>query len=591
MRVVAEEIGAQAQHERDVETIHPGHRLVAAGMDVAVPAPPRGEDEVSGLLAVEQANIRAALSWALGGQEREAGRELAARLARWWIATGRYGEAGQFLAMALAVEPPADPQVRARVLLGAAWSAYNLGDNQRATVLAEQGVACARQEQLAAWGRNLLAGVAWHAGDADRVRALLAGAADPAAGADPALAARAQVLLANAAFLAGDLAEQERHARRGVELARVAAGQEGLALALTISTMPAISGAGISPATRAALDEAAEVAAAQGDRFSEAITHHWRARLFATLGRLETAETEIRLGQAAGQRGGVRLVEVLDPRAEACLAVAAGQGEAAAAALRLVVDRGAAIATVMFTPAALAALARLAAIAGDESGAAAAVEQARRALRGRHEKITEASLTYAEGILAWRRGELADAEQVIRTAVRQWHGCGDRMAASDGIELLGVLAAARERFTDAARLLGAADAARGRLGYLAPGFTADRGAAGRAVGEVRGALGEEGFAAAREQGRGLTLDEAVAYAGRRGGGRKRPAAGWASLTPAELEVVGLASRGLRNEAIARQLLITPGTVKVHLSHIFTKLGVTTRAELAAQAAAQGVRGD
>ena len=39
-------------------------------------------------------------------------------------------------------------------------------------------------------------------------------------------------------------------------------------------------------------------------------------------------------------------------------------------------------------------------------------------------------------------------------------------------------------------------------------------------------------------------------------------------------------------AIAQRLFIAPGTVKVHLSHIFGKLGITTRAELAAQAAAQ-----
>jgi DNA-binding CsgD family transcriptional regulator len=87
-------------------------------------------------------------------------------------------------------------------------------------------------------------------------------------------------------------------------------------------------------------------------------------------------------------------------------------------------------------------------------------------------------------------------------------------------------------------------------------------------------------------GQGLSLDEAVAYAARKGGGRKRPAAGWASLTPAELEVVRLAGEGLRNDAIARRLFIAPGTVKVHLSHIFAKLGIATRAELAAQAAAQ-----
>ena len=46
------------------------------------------------------------------------------------------------------------------------------------------------------------------------------------------------------------------------------------------------------------------------------------------------------------------------------------------------------------------------------------------------------------------------------------------------------------------------------------------------------------------------------------------------------------SEGLRNDAIARRLFITPGTVKVHLTHIFAKLSITTRAELAAQAAAQ-----
>ena len=120
-----------------------------------------------------------------------------------------------------------------------------------------------------------------------------------------------------------------------------------------------------------------------------------------------------------------------------------------------------------------------------------------------------------------------------------------------------------------------------------PGFTGDRPAAARAVGDVRRALGEEEFGQAWAQGQAVTLDEAVALVARHGGGRKRPAAGWSSLTPAELDVVRLVGQGLRNEAIARQLFIAPGTVKVHLSHIFTKLGVTTRAELAAQAALRG----
>jgi DNA-binding CsgD family transcriptional regulator len=59
-------------------------------------------------------------------------------------------------------------------------------------------------------------------------------------------------------------------------------------------------------------------------------------------------------------------------------------------------------------------------------------------------------------------------------------------------------------------------------------------------------------------------------------------------SPAELEVVRLVGEGLRNDAIARRLFIAPGTVKVHLSHIFANLGITTRAELAAQAASQNL---
>jgi two-component system nitrate/nitrite response regulator NarL len=57
---------------------------------------------------------------------------------------------------------------------------------------------------------------------------------------------------------------------------------------------------------------------------------------------------------------------------------------------------------------------------------------------------------------------------------------------------------------------------------------------------------------------------------------------------AEREVVRLVGEGLRIDAIARRLFIAPGTVKVHLSHIFAKLGITTRAELAVQAASQGL---
>ena len=52
------------------------------------------------------------------------------------------------------------------------------------------------------------------------------------------------------------------------------------------------------------------------------------------------------------------------------------------------------------------------------------------------------------------------------------------------------------------------------------------------------------------------------------------------LTPREKEVVRLICRGLKNKQIAEDLQITPGTVKVHLMHIFEKTGLKDRLALA-----------
>ncbi len=63
--------------------------------------------------------------------------------------------------------------------------------------------------------------------------------------------------------------------------------------------------------------------------------------------------------------------------------------------------------------------------------------------------------------------------------------------------------------------------------------------------------------------------------------RDRPPVGWASLTPVELDVAQLAGSGISNPEIAAQLFIARGTVKMHLSHAYRKLGVANRTELAA----------
>lgn len=60
------------------------------------------------------------------------------------------------------------------------------------------------------------------------------------------------------------------------------------------------------------------------------------------------------------------------------------------------------------------------------------------------------------------------------------------------------------------------------------------------------------------------------------------------LTPRELEIVRMVARGLRNRAIAEQLYISEGTVKIHLHNIYQKLEVGGRLELAVHARDKGL---
>lgn len=50
-----------------------------------------------------------------------------------------------------------------------------------------------------------------------------------------------------------------------------------------------------------------------------------------------------------------------------------------------------------------------------------------------------------------------------------------------------------------------------------------------------------------------------------------------ALTPREAEILSLLSKGLSNKELSKQLFISEATVKTHLAHVFSKLGVETRA--------------
>lgn len=68
--------------------------------------------------------------------------------------------------------------------------------------------------------------------------------------------------------------------------------------------------------------------------------------------------------------------------------------------------------------------------------------------------------------------------------------------------------------------------------------------------------------------------------------RGRPAFGWASLTPTEQTVARLVAEGLSNPQIGDRLYVSRRTVQTHLAHVFAKLGVSSRSQLAVEVTRQ-----
>ena len=153
------------------------------------------------------------------------------------------------------------------------------------------------------------------------------------------------------------------------------------------------------------------------------------------------------------------------------------------------------------------------------------------------------------------------------------------------LDCLAITAAEADNHQLATRLFGAADAAYRRMGMVR--FKVLEADDERKIAALREVLGENDFDAAWAEGAALSLGEAVAYAQRGRGERKRPSTGWESLTRAELDVVRLVSEGLGNKEVAARLFVSPRTVQAHLTHIYTKLGLTSRVQLAQEAARHG----
>ena len=170
----------------------------------------------------------------------------------------------------------------------------------------------------------------------------------------------------------------------------------------------------------------------------------------------------------------------------------------------------------------------------------------------------------ARALMALGRGQPADAERHAFTVLDLARREGQLPRVAIALELLACTSADAER---AARLAAAAARIRDETGYT-----------------LRAAVVTDALSRLPEaEGAALDWEEAAAWALRGRGERGRPAFGWDGLTPTEAAVVDLVAEGLSNPRIAERLLVEVSTVKTHLHHVFRKLGVTTRAQLAAAA--------
>jgi ATP/maltotriose-dependent transcriptional regulator MalT len=224
---------------------------------------------------------------------------------------------------------------------------------------------------------------------------------------------------------------------------------------------------------------------------------------------------------------------------------------------------------------------------GNYDTAQESIEEAREQANGSTNPWMIAMVADQAARLARRRGKSGNAENLHHEALALQSAMGVRPDVVASLDALAALAAEAESPLEAVRLFAATDAMCASAGLVRP-MDRERERLD-AVELARQQLDSASFESCYSEGTALTMEEAVAYASRARGERRRPSFGWESLTPTELRVVTLVSEGLTNPQVAERLFIARGTVKVHLGHIFSKLGVSTRSELAAEATRRSIQ--
>jgi non-specific serine/threonine protein kinase len=230
---------------------------------------------------------------------------------------------------------------------------------------------------------------------------------------------------------------------------------------------------------------------------------------------------------------------------------------------------------------------------GEFERGAALNEEAATLCRGHGYK---SGLQYTTDNLGWAallQGDHERARSHYEESLVLCKELGSKMVASGSLEGMACLAAAKGEATRAARLFGAADAARsgGRRAHVQAELWAEEEAWRRPYrATARSQAGQAAWEEALSRGRATGLEQAIEYAlseAEPSVTPPSPATGRSSpsstperpggLTPREVEVLKFVAEGMTSAQIANELYLSPRTVETHLTSIYHKLGVTSRA--------------
>jgi DNA-binding CsgD family transcriptional regulator len=184
------------------------------------------------------------------------------------------------------------------------------------------------------------------------------------------------------------------------------------------------------------------------------------------------------------------------------------------------------------------------------------------------------------GLAALIRGDLTESGRLFVEALRIARRIDDRVAQYLLLDALGCQAAGCGQTRLAARLLGAGQAVQTGVGATVFPYLTEP--VSRATESTREALGTSAFEAAFEAGERLDRGDAIRLAlGEPARVSAAPPSEASPLGKREGQVAQLVAGGLSNKEIGARLFISEHTVDSHLRNIMNKLGVNSRAEIAA----------